>query len=258
MWVRTAPRDAERFCWRIDVMPRLAQLAGLEIGTGVHLNVLAPEDAAERLRAREPVAFRAAMPPVPRQVPMFAAEPPAGAAALRALGRGARRAVRRARPRTEIEAGADRLVPGPHLERAHLRARHRAPPRAARCSATSPTPASTRAPRRPTSTPRPTSPRRPPSRTPTGRSTSPTRRSATGAAPRAGAGWSRWCGAWRSCRTAWRRPPSSVPPPPTSARWSTDRFTLVSLDAYTGDYVEVRLFGARGAELARESLYEDE
>ncbi len=51
MWVRTAPRDAERFCWRIDVMPRLAQLAGLEIGTGVHLNVLAPEDAAERLRA---------------------------------------------------------------------------------------------------------------------------------------------------------------------------------------------------------------
>jgi UDPglucose--hexose-1-phosphate uridylyltransferase len=50
MWVRTAPRDAERFCWRIEVMPRLAQLAGLEIGTGVHLNVLAPEDAAERLR----------------------------------------------------------------------------------------------------------------------------------------------------------------------------------------------------------------
>lgn len=37
-----------------------------------------------------------------------------------------------------------------------------------------------------------------------------------------------------------------------------DRFTLISLDAYTGDYVEVRLFGARGAELARESLYEDE
>jgi UDPglucose--hexose-1-phosphate uridylyltransferase len=50
MWVRSAPRDAERFCWRIEVMPRLAQLAGLEIGTGVHLNVLAPEDAAERLR----------------------------------------------------------------------------------------------------------------------------------------------------------------------------------------------------------------
>jgi hypothetical protein len=37
-----------------------------------------------------------------------------------------------------------------------------------------------------------------------------------------------------------------------------DRFTLVSVDAYTGDYIEVRLYGARGAELARESLYEDE
>jgi hypothetical protein len=37
-----------------------------------------------------------------------------------------------------------------------------------------------------------------------------------------------------------------------------DRFTLVSADAYTGDYVEVRLYGPRGAELARESLYEDE
>jgi hypothetical protein len=37
-----------------------------------------------------------------------------------------------------------------------------------------------------------------------------------------------------------------------------DRFTLVSLDDYTGDYVEVRVYGARGAELARESLYEEE
>ena len=36
-----------------------------------------------------------------------------------------------------------------------------------------------------------------------------------------------------------------------------DRITLVSLDAYTGDYVEVRLFGADGSELTRESLYED-
>jgi UDPglucose--hexose-1-phosphate uridylyltransferase len=51
MWVRTAPRDAAGFCWRIEILPRLAQLAGLEIGTGVHLNVLAPEDAARRLRA---------------------------------------------------------------------------------------------------------------------------------------------------------------------------------------------------------------
>ena len=37
-----------------------------------------------------------------------------------------------------------------------------------------------------------------------------------------------------------------------------DRFTLVSLDDYTGDYVEVCLYGPRGAELATESLYEEE
>jgi UDPglucose--hexose-1-phosphate uridylyltransferase len=50
LWVRTAPRGAERFCWRIDVLPRLAHLAGLEVGAGVHLNVLPPERAAEQLR----------------------------------------------------------------------------------------------------------------------------------------------------------------------------------------------------------------
>ncbi len=51
MWISTAPRDAERFCWRIEILPRLAQLAGLEIGAGVNLNVQAPEDAARLLRA---------------------------------------------------------------------------------------------------------------------------------------------------------------------------------------------------------------
>ena len=56
MWVRTAPRGAGSFCWRIDILPRLAQLAGLEVGVGVDLNVLAPERAAERLREAEPVA----------------------------------------------------------------------------------------------------------------------------------------------------------------------------------------------------------
>jgi UDPglucose--hexose-1-phosphate uridylyltransferase len=51
LWVRTAPRDAERFSWRIDVVPRLAQLAGLELGVGVHLNPVPPERAAAELRA---------------------------------------------------------------------------------------------------------------------------------------------------------------------------------------------------------------
>ena len=50
LWVRTAPRGAERFGWRIDVLPRLTHLAGLELSTGVNLNIVAPEDAAARLR----------------------------------------------------------------------------------------------------------------------------------------------------------------------------------------------------------------
>ena len=50
LWVRTAPRGAEHFCWRIDVVPRLTHLAGLELGTGVNLNVVAPEQAAAQLR----------------------------------------------------------------------------------------------------------------------------------------------------------------------------------------------------------------
>jgi UDPglucose--hexose-1-phosphate uridylyltransferase len=51
LWVRTAPRGAEHFCWRIDVLPRLTALAGLELGAGVHLNIVAPERAATELRA---------------------------------------------------------------------------------------------------------------------------------------------------------------------------------------------------------------
>jgi hypothetical protein len=37
-----------------------------------------------------------------------------------------------------------------------------------------------------------------------------------------------------------------------------DRFTLVSLDNYTGDYIEIKLWGAGGGEVAAESLYEEE
>jgi UDPglucose--hexose-1-phosphate uridylyltransferase len=50
MWVRTAPRGAEQFSWRIDVMPRLTHLAGLELSTELNLNIVAPEDAARLLR----------------------------------------------------------------------------------------------------------------------------------------------------------------------------------------------------------------
>jgi len=50
MWVRTAPLGADHFCWRIDVVPRLTHLAGLELSTGVNLNIVAPEHAAAVLR----------------------------------------------------------------------------------------------------------------------------------------------------------------------------------------------------------------
>jgi UDPglucose--hexose-1-phosphate uridylyltransferase len=50
MWVRTAPRGAEHFCWRIDVAPRLTHLAGLELSSGVNLNIVAPEHTAAVLR----------------------------------------------------------------------------------------------------------------------------------------------------------------------------------------------------------------
>jgi UDPglucose--hexose-1-phosphate uridylyltransferase len=50
LWVRTAPSGAEHFCWRIDILPRLTHLAGLELGAGVNLCITAPEQAAAELR----------------------------------------------------------------------------------------------------------------------------------------------------------------------------------------------------------------
>jgi UDPglucose--hexose-1-phosphate uridylyltransferase len=50
LWVRTAPRGAEHFCWRIEIVPRLTNLAGLELGTGVHVCIHPPEQAAQELR----------------------------------------------------------------------------------------------------------------------------------------------------------------------------------------------------------------
>jgi UDPglucose--hexose-1-phosphate uridylyltransferase len=50
LFIRTAPLGAEHFCWRIDVLPRLTHLAGLELSTGLNLNIVAPEHAATLLR----------------------------------------------------------------------------------------------------------------------------------------------------------------------------------------------------------------
>ena len=50
MWVRTAPPGSAAFCWRIDLVPHLAQQAGLEMGAGVELCAFAPERGADLLR----------------------------------------------------------------------------------------------------------------------------------------------------------------------------------------------------------------
>ena len=36
--------------WHIEVVPRLTVFAGLELGAGIYVNVVAPEDAAAALR----------------------------------------------------------------------------------------------------------------------------------------------------------------------------------------------------------------
>lgn len=50
LWVRTAPRGTDEFCWHIDIAPRAFTAGGIELGTGVDLNPVAPEDAASQLR----------------------------------------------------------------------------------------------------------------------------------------------------------------------------------------------------------------
>lgn len=50
LWIRTAPRGTDEFCWRIDILPRLTYLAGLELGVGINLCVISPELAASELR----------------------------------------------------------------------------------------------------------------------------------------------------------------------------------------------------------------
>ncbi len=52
--LRTAPWHSENgaFChWRIELLPRVAEWAGLELATGVRINPVSPERAAGKLRA---------------------------------------------------------------------------------------------------------------------------------------------------------------------------------------------------------------
>jgi UDPglucose--hexose-1-phosphate uridylyltransferase len=50
LWVRTAPRGVEEFCWHVDIVPRLTIRAGFELGTGVDVNTYPPDRAASNLR----------------------------------------------------------------------------------------------------------------------------------------------------------------------------------------------------------------
>ncbi len=50
LWLRSAPRGAERFHWHLDIAPRLAVKAGFELATGVDINIYPPERAASELR----------------------------------------------------------------------------------------------------------------------------------------------------------------------------------------------------------------
>jgi UDPglucose--hexose-1-phosphate uridylyltransferase len=51
--IHTAPCGEEHrqdFCWHLQIIPRLTEMAGFELSTGMEINVTAPEDAAARLR----------------------------------------------------------------------------------------------------------------------------------------------------------------------------------------------------------------
>jgi UDPglucose--hexose-1-phosphate uridylyltransferase len=51
--VRSAPHHSAgepHFHWYIEILPRLTTRAGFEIGSGININVVVPEDAAARLR----------------------------------------------------------------------------------------------------------------------------------------------------------------------------------------------------------------
>lgn len=50
LWVRTAPRGVEHFHWHLDLIPRLEPSSAFEMATGVDINIVTPESAAESLR----------------------------------------------------------------------------------------------------------------------------------------------------------------------------------------------------------------
>jgi UDPglucose--hexose-1-phosphate uridylyltransferase len=55
-WLHQAPfgeqaeQVASRWHWHLEILPRLAPLAGFELGTGCHITTLAPEESARRMK----------------------------------------------------------------------------------------------------------------------------------------------------------------------------------------------------------------
>jgi hypothetical protein len=52
-WIHSLIDDAA-YHWHIEVLPRISMPAGLELGAGIYLNSVRPEDAAETLRSCAP------------------------------------------------------------------------------------------------------------------------------------------------------------------------------------------------------------
>ncbi len=55
--LHTSPFEAEKehcFHWHLEILPRMTIAAGFEMGTGIYINVTAPEDSAAHLRAANP------------------------------------------------------------------------------------------------------------------------------------------------------------------------------------------------------------
>jgi hypothetical protein len=57
--LHTAPPGVEDFHWHLHLLPRLTTFGGFELGTGIVINVVDPDRAAEALRAAPPEATAA-------------------------------------------------------------------------------------------------------------------------------------------------------------------------------------------------------
>jgi UDPglucose--hexose-1-phosphate uridylyltransferase len=53
LWLHSAPcdgKDHAYYHWHVEMVPRIIVSAGFELATGMHISILAPEEAARQLR----------------------------------------------------------------------------------------------------------------------------------------------------------------------------------------------------------------